>query len=222
MKLVVLLWLPAAMPAQRGLSLGASAGLALASVHGADAGQMDAGSGFAGGVFASLGVSKRLGLEVDVSYAQKRSTMAVTQPVNGTVTYRFNYIEVPVLIRYHVLPSARVAPTIVLGLAPAFRLNSTRTSATWSGSPSSPPTQFVFPKATDVGVVFGAAVGLPTGQHRVRLDGRYTVGLTRFAGKQFTGTGVVENPALDLKNGALTVTASYAFNVAPKLLTGGP
>ena len=218
MKLAVLLWLPAAMPAQRGLSVGANAGLALASVHGADAGQMDAGSGFAGGVCASLGVSDRLGFEVEVNYTQKYSTMAVTQPVVGTVTYHFNYVEVPVLVRYHLLPRARVAPTLVIGVAPAFRLNSTSTSATWSGSPSTPPTQFVFPKATDVGVVLGAGAGLPAGHHRVRLDGRYTLGLTRFAGKQFTGTGVVEDPALDLKNGALMVTVSFAFNIAPRVL----
>ena len=210
---------PSATVAQRGLSIGARTGLSTARVHGADAEQVDARTAFTGGASASLGLSDRLALEIDVLYAPKGGTMTGSS-FNGTITYRFNYIEVPVLVRYTVLPRARLRPALVLGIARAVRLNSSSTNASFTGFAY--PRQFVFPKTTDNGLVFGATVGAPVGRHQVRLDARYTLGLTHLAGTQFTNSGTVNDPNIDLKNGTLTLTMGYAFNVAPRLFTRAP
>jgi hypothetical protein len=209
--------LPSVATAQRGFSLGANAGLSVARVSGADAERVDWRNRFTGGVFASVGVSDRLAFEVDAAYAAKGATM--TGSFNGTLTYRFDYVEVPVLIRCTLLPTAHVTPVLVVGLAPAFRLNSTSTN--WVGT-LPVPQQFIFPKSTDFGLVFGAALELPRGRHRIRVDARYTLGRTRLAALQFTDLtgGRVENPDVDLKNGALTLTVGYAIRVAPSRIAG--
>lgn len=214
---VVTACLPRAATAQRGFSIGATAGLSLARVSGADAEQVDSRNRFTGGVFALLGVNDRLAFEVDAAYAQKGATM--TGSFDGTITYRFDYIEVPVLIRYNLLPRAHLIPALVVGVAPAFRLNSTSTN--WVGMPPIPK-QFVFPKSTDVGLIVGTTVGLPRGRHHLRFDARYTLGLMRLSGTQFTDLtgGRLENPDVDLKNRALTLTVGYAIRVVPTGLAG--
>jgi len=214
---VVAACVPRAASAQRGFSIGTNAGISMARVTGADAEQVDSRNRFTGGVFGLLGVSDRLAFEVGATYAQKGATM--TGSFDGSITYRFDYVEVPVLIRYSLLLRARLIPALVVGVAPAFRLNSTSTN--WMGMLPIPQ-QFVFPKSTDVGLVFGTAVGLQRGRHHIRLDARYTLGLTRLAGTQFTGLmgGRVDNPDVDLKNGALTLAVAYGIRVVPTRLAG--
>lgn len=207
---------PSAAWAQDGLSVGARAGLSMARVYGGDAEGVAARNRFTGGISAALGFSRRVALDLDVAYADKGGNM---EGSFGTLRYHFRYVEVPVLVRYTVLPEARLAPALTVGLAPAFRLNSTTTW--WSGTGSYPP-QFVFPEPVDLGLVLGTTVGTRTGRHHMRFDVRYTLGLTRFADLQFTGTGTVKDPDVDLKNSAWTVTVGYAFSIAPRLFAGAP
>lgn len=208
--------LPSAAAAQKGLSVGARLGLSSAGVYGEDAEEVDARYGFTGGLSAALGLSRRLALELDVAYADKGGEMKGSF---GTLGYHFRYVEVPVLLRYNVLPEGGLAPALVVGVAPAFRLNSTTTS--WSGPGPAPP-QFVFPKPVDLGVLLGTTVGTRAGRHAVRFEARYTLGLTKFADLQFTGTETAKDPDVDLKNRAWTVTVGYAFNIAPKLFASAP
>jgi hypothetical protein len=215
---------PSALAAQRGLSIGPKVGLSISRVRGDDAEQVDARNRVAAGVVTSLALGERLAVEVHGVYTEKGGTMTGTSSFNGTIEYRFDYIEVPVLLRYKVRRGRRLSPGLVLGIAPAFRLNSTQTSGSFSGLAW--PRQFVLPKATDVGLVLGVTVGMPAGRHQVRLDASYTLGLKRLAGTGFTGTfpsqTPVQNPDVDLKNSALIVTVGYAFNVAPRFLARGP
>lgn len=215
---------PSAAAGQCGLSIGPKVGLSISRVRGDDAEQVDARSRFAAGVVTSLALGERVAVEVHGVYTQKGGTMTGTSSFNGTIRYRFDYIEVPVLLRYKVQRGRRLSPGLVLGIAPAFRLNSTRTSGSFSGLAW--PRQFVLPKATDVGLVLGVTIGKPAGRHQMRLDAWYTLGLTRLAGIGYTGTfpsqTQVRNPDVDLKNSALIVTVGYAFNVAPRFLAKGP
>ncbi len=208
--------LPSAQASQDGLSIGARAGLSSARVRGDDAEEVAARNGFSGGITATLGLSRRWALDMDVAYTDKGGKMSGSF---GTLRYQFRYVEVPITVRYIVFPEAGLAPALVVGVAPAFRLNSTTTA--WSGPGPAPP-QFVFPEPVDLGLVLGTTVGTRTGRHSVRLDARYTLGLRRFADLQFTGTDTVKDPDVDLKNRAWTVTVGYAFNIAPRLFASAP
>lgn len=107
------------------------------------------------------------------------------------------------------------------GLAASLLVPSLGTSGSWSGPQGTYPTQFVLPKAVDVGLVFGATLGLGTGRRRARFDARYTLGVTRFPGTGVTGAGTVENPDVELKNNALTLTAGWALSLRPRSDDGG-
>lgn len=215
---------PSGAAGQGGLSIGPKVGLSFSSVRGDDAEHVDARSHIAAGVVMSLAVGERLAVEVHASYAPKGGTMTGTSSFNGTIRYHFDYIEVPLLFRYSVHSGRRASSGVVLGIAPAFRLRSTRTSGSFSGTTW--PRQFVLPKAADLGLVLGVTIGRSARRHQMRVDASYTLGLTRLAGIGYTGTfpaqTQVRNPDVDLKNSAFTISVGYAFTVAPRFLARGP
>lgn len=215
---------PSGAAGQSGLSIGPKVGLSISSVRGADAEALDARDHFTAGVVTALGLGDRLALELHGVYVQKGGTMTGTTSFNGTIRYHFDYIEVPLLLRYGLLRGRSVSPGVVIGVAPAFRLSSTHTSGSFSGTTW--PRQFVLPKGTDLGVVLGVTLAKPAGRHRLRLDAVYTLGLTRLAGIGYTGTfpsqTQVRDPDVDLKNSAFTMSVGYVFNIAPRFLAGGP
>lgn len=218
----VVLTVPSAAPGQRGLSIGPKVGLSMSRIRGADAEEVDSRSHFTAGVVTSLALGERLAVEVHGGYVQKGGTMTGTSSFNGTIRYRFDYIEVPVLLRYRLLRGRQLSSGMVLGVVPAF-LRTGRTSGSLSGLAW--PRQWVLPKGTDFGLVLGMTVGMPAGRHQIRFDASYTFGLPRFAGTGYTGSfpslTPVQSPDVDLKNSAFVFTVGYTVNVAPRLLARG-
>ena len=94
------------------LSWGFKAGLALAQHQGTEPKDMEyevsssLREGFAGGLFLVLPVTNRFALQQEVLYVQKGSRQAIgveifDVPTVIDVSYDMDYVEIPVLMRYH-------------------------------------------------------------------------------------------------------------------------
>ncbi len=163
----------------------------------------DAISGVVVGAFVRHRASERFGLQVELNYSQQGSDGTITGTmqkefpsdvtyfgdINGTLTVRMDYIELPILAQY-VLPSEdRVGLTAYLG--PAFAYN-TRTEAQIKGELRVPqpnlndkvlqideriPAGGGVNKWQVAGVV-GAMLEFEMTSSIIQLDGRYTFGVT--------------------------------------------
>lgn len=78
--------------------------------------------GFGGGAFLILPVTERFGIQQEVLYVQKGSRQTIgaevlTIPVSMDVTYDMDYIEIPVLLRYHWLTTSKISLYSLAGFA---------------------------------------------------------------------------------------------------------
>ncbi len=78
--------------------------------------------GLAGGVFIVLPVTERFGIQQEILYVQKGSRQKIgadvlTVPVTMDVTYDMDYLEIPVLLRYHWITGRDVGLYSLAGFA---------------------------------------------------------------------------------------------------------
>jgi hypothetical protein len=116
------------------LTFGFKAGLAIAQHQGIEPRDMEytvASSmrrGGAAGVFWILPVTRRFGIQQEVIYVQKgsRQTIGVDifdVPAQLDVTYDMDYLEIPVLLRYHLVVDRKVDFYSLAGFAFGLKLN---------------------------------------------------------------------------------------------------
>jgi hypothetical protein len=189
-----LLALPAVAPASAQVTLGLRGGLNTAFFTGGDAAGTDPRLGAVGGAFVRYDVTPRLGLQVEALYSQEGAEDDV---IGQEGTYKFDYIDIPVLVRLGV-PVSRFADAGVYA-GPSFGI----------------PVRDDFVDAidgfedeqgaaTDVGLVLGADYWAgPFG-----VDLRYTAGLTDAFSDEIDGE-LVE--PLDIRNAAFSVTLGLRF-----------
>lgn len=169
-----------AMAWERGVEIGADA----ASFRGgwADLLGSEHRIGFVGGVFATGRISPRFGLRAELLYVMKgaKDRFEVTDNAGNVVGqghdhWVLKYIEVPVLARVSLSPSARVRPELVFGPSLAVKLSGTLRSE----APGSPTTTATISqlKTFDLGVAAGFGISVGHGPVRWLLDVRYSTGL---------------------------------------------
>ncbi len=165
--LAVIVFFVSGIQAQ-GLHFGLKAGVNLAQITGRsfkDGYQ----TGFSGGAFAELKINSKWDLQPELLYAQTQVTTSEEFPnasdpqfhgiPNRTIT--LNYIDIPVLISYKLLPVL----SIQAGPSFGFLMSTSENIMV--------PSQDAF-KTTDFSVVGGAQVNLS----KVKLGARYSYGLS--------------------------------------------
>ena len=85
-------------------------------------------AGIAAGVFIILPVTERFGIQQEVLYVQKGSRQKIgadvlTVPVTMDVTYDLDYLEIPVLLRYHWFTGRDVGLYSLAGFAFGLKIN---------------------------------------------------------------------------------------------------
>jgi hypothetical protein len=196
----------AAWPAswERGIKIGADA----ATFRGdfADLVGSEHRTGFVGGIFVTRRISPRFGLQTEALYAMKGSkdSFEITDASGtligpGHIHWVLKYIEVPVLARISLAPSARVRPEVILGPSLGFKLDG-KLSVEGSSFPSTELTQL---KTFDLGVVAGMGFSVGRGPYKGLLDLRYTTGLSSALD---TGPG-----GLDAVNSVFSFMAGVSF-----------
>ena len=156
--------------AQLGLSKGLIGGLNMASIGGSDA-STDARTvmGYAGGVFLELNIPGPFSIEAEGLYSQKGSKFSGSVV---TITDTYTYADIPILLKYF-FPLPVVKPYLYAGPCYSILLSAKRKteSTYYSGGETDIKDMMA---ANDL----GAVVGIGARFSIVRIDARYTFGLS--------------------------------------------
>lgn len=176
-------------------SFGIRAGLNFAKVTDDTDTEMESRTGFMAGVFYQYQFDNSyLAIQPELLYTQKGFTgeaIAMGQVID--VTYKLDYIQVPVLLEANFTTSGAVTPHVYMGPYLAF-LVSEEVEAEVNGKTESGEVDLV--KGTDFGATFGAGIGF--GSFEVGV--RYSLSLTNIS--DVGGEG---------KNRVVSITAGYRF-----------
>lgn len=156
---------------------GIKAGLAYYTFTGADKEiggvAPDLEAGLAVGAFVTLALGPGLDLQPELLYVMK----GAQYESNGyTYTFDLDYLEVPILLKYRLGAGVGVRSSLFAGPTFAFKLKAEGTESGPGGSETVDYGDQT--NALDVGLAFGAGLGIPAGANLVTLDARYTLGLT--------------------------------------------
>jgi hypothetical protein len=164
---------------EKGIKVGAN----LADFRGefADFAHTKSKLGFVGGPCVALRVAPDLAVQVEALFSMKGAKISNVRMdeqgiERGTFDTFFNvdYLEVPVLMRGSLLPSARVQPMFYIGPTLGFTLGGRVTT----DAPNLGDYKLTDLKPVDVGVTFGGGVSARWGPRRLLADFRYTTGFT--------------------------------------------
>jgi len=156
--------------------IGPKAGLNIANVVGDDAQffnqDLDSRTGFTGGIFFMHQFSNLFAIQPEAYYTMKGATLNRT---SADITFSFDYIEVPVLLKLIIpVEGSNVRPSIFAG--PSLGFNTTakvKVEADTGESEEEDIKEDV--KSTDIGLVFGAGIGIMIGKNELGFDIRYNL-----------------------------------------------
>ncbi len=144
-------------------------------------------TGFTAGVFADLAFPVLpISIQPEILYSQYGTNIE-----DSDLKMNINYLQIPVLVKFG-FPTPVVKPNVYFGPYYGRKLN-----ANVKNSPLSSVFNDMI-NASDFGVVVGAGVNIT----KLRLDLRYTAGLTEVYDS---------NLNVDAKNGAFALTVGVAF-----------
>jgi hypothetical protein len=157
---------------------------------------LDSRTGFVGGLSADFHIASHLGIEIDGLYSQQ----GAKGDIEGTdVTFHLDYVQVPVLLRYHFPTHTAVRPFIVLGPQVGFRTKCKFTA----GSESASCEDFFSEnaKSVDVSGTVGAGLGFKLGKEELSVQGRYNAGFSK----------IFDVDGSESKNRVFSVMAGLSF-----------
>jgi hypothetical protein len=173
---------------------------------------------FVGGAFVTVPLNGRFSVQPEVMYIRKGGKDSQLIPyieLNLTADFRFEYIEVPILLRYTLDTDAQISPYVYAGPSIAFNLTSYVKLETELGQAQ---IDIVNMKSTDFGLTVGGGTDVALQHFSLVFDLRLTVGLGNFlkASKPFVDDEVVafvreDGSPPDLENGSVSFTVGLAF-----------
>jgi len=128
--------------------------------------------GFTGGVFLDYRITETVSIQPEILYTSK-GVMANLYDGLFTldVDVAFDYIELPVVLKYTFRPGERLRPSIYAGPTFAYCLSSEAEFTAWIFTAT---VDFSgFSHTTDFGVVAGAGLSYPLGPGAITFDARF-------------------------------------------------
>jgi hypothetical protein len=155
--------------AQLGISKGLIGGLNMASLSGADVSSDAKGlTGYAAGLFVEINIPGPFSIEPEVLYSMKGSKISIG---NNTITDNYAYADIPVLLKYY-FPIPVVRTYLYAGPSYSILLSAKEKREGPVTSTETDVKDYI--TAND----FGAVVGLGVGFSGLRVDARYSMGLS--------------------------------------------
>lgn len=193
-----------------GQTLGVRGGVSIATWGGSDApDEASSRTALNVGANVTFPVAPNLGIQVGGVYAQKGATFTETDPDVGTVeaTAKFDYIEVPVLLRIAVPTAGTISPHFVVGGAVAFEAGCEVEGSAAGITVTFDCSDFgLDTKSIDFGGVAGAGLSVGTaGPLSITLDVLYNLGLSSFVDDS--------TEDVDVKNRAFSILAGVSFGI---------
>ena len=146
--------------------------------------------GFAGGAFITYKFSPQLGIQPEVLYVMKG-----TKADEGDGKLKFDYIDIPVLLKYFIPTEGNIKPNIFAGPTVGFLMS----AKSEYGDESEDVKDYL--KSINVAAAFGAGVEIVMESMAVTFDARYTLGVTNINDE---GDG-------DLKTGDISILVGFSF-----------
>lgn len=178
----------------RKTSFGITGGLSMGNWTGSDA-EPAAGeskkmrTGFAGGAFVNFPVGQSFAFQPQLLYVQKGVKF---EAPGGKTTAKFDYLEVPMLLKWVPVIDGKMQPTIFAG--PYLGMLMSAKVGTLDAKDSS--------KSTDFGITFGAGFGSKMTSGELFFDVRLDLGMSKID----DGT-----PQANVKNSAFLAMLGYRF-----------
>jgi opacity protein-like surface antigen len=130
---------------------------------------------FVGGAYALIGFGGKFGIQPELLYSQRASTL--TPPNEESAKVSTDYIEIPLLLNYRLL-TGLIEPQLYAGGSVSFE---TECSFTPEGSSSGSCDEEFDATTTLWAGIVGAAVDLDLGIFEFGVDARYNYGFTNLA-----------------------------------------
>jgi hypothetical protein len=194
----VLLVLTFSLVSAQKIGGGIKAGMNIANFHGDDVEDSQSKIGFCGGGFVSFSLGI-VAIQPELLYSQKGAKWE-EEFLDETwrLTYKFNYLEIPVLVKMIIPVQGKVMPNLFLGPYFGFTITDPRGELEVDGTTMEDDLEGV--KDTDVGVVFGGGLDFVLGQGKIVFDVRYDLGLTS-----------LDEEGADVKNNVISFLLGYSF-----------
>ncbi len=125
---------------------------------------LDTRVGFTGGAFLTYSLNRQFAVQPELLFVSKGAEKDL---FFVSAEWSMNYLEVPVLLKYDIVPDGKLRPNVFAGPAFALLLSSKVRFMDYSYDVAD------YLKSMDVGFVFGAGIDYK----RVTFDARYTLGL---------------------------------------------
>ncbi|UCG30088.1 MAG: PorT family protein [candidate division WOR-3 bacterium] len=198
--LVVLLCTTLSLSSAQKITGGLKLGMNLASMHGDDISDTKFKTGFCGGGFFAFALGNVVVIQPEVLYSQK-GVKWEDEFLDETwkLTYKFNYIEVPIFVKMIMPLQGKVKPNLFLGPYFAIAITDSRYELEIDGMTIED--DLVGVKDTDFGLVFGGGIDFGLKKGKIVFDARYSLGLTTLDEE---GEG-------ELKNSVFTFLFGYSF-----------
>jgi outer membrane protein W len=163
--------------------------------------------GLVAGGFAGIQMNDVFSVELQALFSQKGTKVTGTgsnSSASGKV--KVNYIEVPLLGKFWIpVSDSQIRPFVFAGPYAAFKVGCTVEGAAFSGSGTDcDQSTEINLKSTDFGVTGGAGLEFKAGAQVVRVDARYSLGLT-----DINDTSGSDNTKI--KNRAFAATVGIGF-----------
>ena len=177
---------------------GLKMGFNLASWYGDDVDDAKIKPGFCGGVFGVVALGNIAAVQPELLYS-KKGVKWEEALLGLKLTYEFNYIEMPVLVKMIVPIQGKIKPNFFLG--PYFGITVTDPRGILEIDGMTMEEDLQGAKDTDFGVVLGGGIDFHLPKGKIVFDARYSLGLTTLDEE---GEG-------DLKNSVFTFLFGYSF-----------
>lgn len=167
----------APVTAQTQTTLSFRAGPSIATLGGDDITDADSRTGLNVGAGLNFGISENLGVLVGATYAQKGATATGD---GAEITFKIDYLEIPVLLQLGVPTSGSISPRFFLGPAIGAEIGCEIEGTEGGVTVSADCSDFGAPiKSVDMGAMGGAGLSMSTGgAMSITLDVFYNLGLS--------------------------------------------
>jgi hypothetical protein len=205
---VIIFCVTTLISAQSQISAGPTIGINFATFNGNDAnqfGNLSSKTGLYIGGFFNIRFTELFALQPEMAFTMKGSDGTINiYGYNYNITYKTNYIEIPVLLKFYIpIQGARtIKPNLYIGPAFAFKVSSNvEVSANGNGQTADISNTT---KDFDLGLAFGGGIGFLVGRGVLDFSLRYTLGLTSI---DDSGAN------MEVTNGVIAIIANYAFSL---------
>lgn len=196
---LVILFAAAVLPQGAAAGVGVKGGYAWSNLKfagGTDVPTLTDIKNFVGGVYFSMGLGL-FSIQPEILYVRQGGRM---EALPDWMEYRVDYIQVPVLLKIHVIPGP-ISPMIYGGPYGAYRLRARGVAFIGGVSETTDLKDQI--KTTDYGVVFGGGIDFRLPVIKLSAEVRYNLGLANLA--------VNPDPGMSVKTKCLMVLVGIGF-----------